>query len=290
MSMKTAYLPIRSFGDFIITASVIKSNFWAKVPVILPPYLVDIFEAIGGDDYFEIIDTINYDDQPAFFELYKVKDFNNATRLLSDVETIWAFVNNQQRYLLDYRSRRLFFTGASFHWPEPDTNIYEGKFKLLQEHGLVFRPDEQQDFIGPLQAGPGKRILILPDSRIKAKQVDTGLISFFTSEMNDHHFQTAYFSRTANPMDGRLYYGDFESLIQLIQSYDLIISAESLPYHLAWFYRKPHFVIYNPSRHFNAHFMTPYMLRHQSYSTFDGNNADTVVKELSQMLTPNPML
>lgn len=282
--MKTAYLPIRSFGDFIITASVIKANFWTRVPVILPPYLLDIFEAIGGDNYFEIIDTIDYSDQPAFFELYKVKDLKSLKRLVTDVDRIWAFVNDYQHYLLDYRSRRLFFTGAHFHWPEPGLNIYEGKFTMLQEYGMVFQPDVQKDFISPLTPGPGKRVLILPDSRIKAKQINPGLIRFLTSELQDHQFQVAWFSRD-QPQGQELNYGDFDALIQLIQSYDLIISAESLPYHLAWFYRKPHFVIYNPSRHFKAHFMTPFMLRYQAYAIFNHQNAGEVAAALSRILT-----
>jgi ADP-heptose:LPS heptosyltransferase len=281
--MRTAYLPIRSFGDFIITASVIKANYWTRVPVILTPYLVDIFEAISGHHLFEIVDTIDYDDQPAFFELYKVKDLKNLKRLATDVDRIWGFVNNQQHYLLDYRSRRLFFTGGHFHWPEPGMNIYEGKFNLLQEYGMVLQPHSQQDFIAPLKPGPGKRILILPDSRIKAKQIDTELISFLRNQLNDHDFQTARFSRE-QPEDDELYYSDFETLIQLIQSYDLLIGAESLPYHLAWFYRKPHFVIYNLSRHFNAHFMTPYMLRYQAYANFDHQNADEVAAALLRLL------
>ena len=51
------------------------------------------------------------------------------------------------------------------------------------------------------------------------------------------------------PADARKSYQNFQQLIALINDYDLIIGAESLPYHLANYLEKPHFVIYNQSRH-----------------------------------------
>ena len=151
--MRTAYLPIRSFGDFIITASVIKANYWTRVPVILPPYLVDIFDAISGDDLFEIIDTIDYDDQPAFFELYTVRDLPNLKRLLHDMRTIRKFVKKDEQYILDYSSKRLFFSGGKFAWPQRGKNIYRAKKELLANKGLIAAADHPELKITPPEPG-----------------------------------------------------------------------------------------------------------------------------------------
>jgi len=43
--MRTIYLPLRILGDFIITAAIVKNNFFVKVPVILPSYLTEIYQA-----------------------------------------------------------------------------------------------------------------------------------------------------------------------------------------------------------------------------------------------------
>ena len=93
--MSLIYLPIRAFGDFIITASVLKDNFINKVPVILPDYLKELYFAIGSDRYFNVVNTIGFKNQPAFFELYKVKDFKNLKRLLNDIWIIRSSLNKK---------------------------------------------------------------------------------------------------------------------------------------------------------------------------------------------------
>ncbi|MEZ2334974.1 hypothetical protein AB6735_05040 [Mucilaginibacter sp. RCC_168] len=285
--MNTFYLPIRSFGDFIITASVVKHNFVNKIPIILPDYFKEIFSAINAESLFEIRSTNNYKNQPAFFELYKVKDFKNFTRLINDIKILISTVNHNDRYLVDYSSKRLAFTRANLVWPEKKLNAYEGRLKLFSDLNLI-RDNSSADLINTVDPDKLTRILILPDSRIEIKSISPDLVQLIRNEFKSIVTNVAHFSTNNNRVNNDcLYYSSFNELIALISSYDLIISAESLPYHLASHLKKAHFVIYNQSRHFDAKFMTPFMVANKYYSLFTGSNAKSIIGDLSKILLGN---
>jgi hypothetical protein len=276
----TIYLPIRSFGDFIISAAVVKDKILEKkIPVILPDYLGDIYHAIDGNKYFEIIDHISYSNQPTFFELYKVKDFKNFLRLIRDVKTIKSSLNRKITYLMDYSSKRLSFTGVSFVWPSTTENIYLAKSKLFTQCFQLKNSDALLS-IPFVPVTKGSKILIIPESRVKAKNIQPSLISVIKDYFSDIEIDTAFFSNTVSGSNNKCY-KSFEQLIQLMGDYDLIISAESLPYHLANFIGKAHFVIYTQSRHFKETFMTPFMVDNQGFTIYNGKNEDSVITDIS---------
>jgi hypothetical protein len=280
--MRSIYLPIRSFGDFIITASVVKSHFTHQIPIIIPDYMTDIFEAINGNKYFEPTRTISYKNQPAFFEMYRVKDIANISRLIKDVLTLQAFVNKSDKYILDYSSRRITFTGGRFVWPSRNENIYTAKSALLRNENLIGR--QNQDIIKRIPDTKIEKVIIIPDSRISEKSIHISIVSSIMDAFKPIEFKIAKFSTEHSTDNNVITYSNFRELIQLISSADLVISAESLPYHLANFLNKPHFVIYNKSRHFKSTFMTPYMLSKQCYTTYAGNNTKQVIADITRIL------
>jgi ADP-heptose:LPS heptosyltransferase len=281
--MRSIYLPIRSFGDFIITAAVVKSNFSKKVHIIIPDYIKDIFEAINGSEYFEPAGTISYKNQPAFFELYKVKNIANTKRLVNDVLTLRSFVKRADKYILDYSSRRIFFTGAHFVWPSKNENIYDAKAALLRKEGLI--GPRKADIRERISNAEIRKVIIVPDSRIPEKSVDTGLLNSIIDAFKHVEIKIARFSMESSTDNGVISYSSFSQLIELISSADMIISAESLPYHLANYLDTPHFVIYNKSRHFKSTFMTPYMLNKRSYTISTGNNVEDVITDIARAIT-----
>ena len=70
-----------------------------------------------------------------------------------------------------------------------------------------------------------------------------------------------------------MYYDTFNQLALLIQDYDFIISSDSLPVHMAYYFNKPHWVIYN--KKVNTEWLTPYCIEHKTYSLF--NNLDILL-------------
>ena len=283
-SNRIVYLPIRALGDFIITASVIKNLNINKIPIMLPDYLTDLFFAIEGEKYFEVIGNIHFNNQPAFFELYKVKDINNIKRLITDSFKIGSTLNKKDTYLVDYSSRRLFFVMANMIWPSKKENMYEGRLKILQNKKLI-NSISSESSNNTIRLSKVQKIVIIPDSRIKEKSISTKLINEIINHFKNYQFHIAHFSHNKTiDNDRAIEYSNFDELINIINIYDLIISAESLPYHLANFMGKQHFVIYNKSRHFKTSFMTPFMIKNNYYSIFEGNNSEIIIRDLNKVL------
>jgi ADP-heptose:LPS heptosyltransferase len=283
--MEVTYLPLRAFGDFMITASVVKDNFIRRIPIVLPTYFEAIFEAIGGEKYFDVVDSITYNNQPAYFELYKAKDLKNIKRLLHDIRTLKNSINKNQTYLVDYSSKRLLWINRHLIWPARDKNVYEGRFTLLNSKGLITK-DNAQNRIHPLEPGKSKRILLLPDSRIATKSINPDLVKTIVKKISHVEVVIGCFGQPENTLPGTISYSNFHQLIGLISAYDMVISAESLPYHLANYLSMPHFVIYNQSRHSNSTFMTKFMLDNKYYAVFNGVNTHQVVEQLAAILQP----
>ncbi|WP_295651127.1 hypothetical protein [uncultured Mucilaginibacter sp.] len=279
-SKESVYLPIRSFGDFIITTTILKINGLSNIPIILPDYFVDLFNSINGSDYYNIIDTISLSNQPAIFELYKVRDKENIARLISDMKILKDTLKPSVNYLLDYRSRRIFFLNLNFSWPNPNENIYNGKAKMLE----IYCSSENLIAFPPIAKPVGKpvNILIFPESRVKDKEIAEQVIQSIVEKF-DNKITIARFSKQ-ELAPNTVSYSSFAQLIDLIRLADLVISSESLPYHLANFYEKPHFVIYKKSKHFKEYFMTHYMKANRCFSTIDNTGYLNVLSDLEGAL------
>ena len=65
-------------------------------------------------------------------------------------------------------------------------------------------------------------------------------------------------------------YSNFKMLIQLIQEAELILGADSLPIHLAYLLKKPHYILYPIG--YPQLFMTPYAQINNRFGTFDHYN------------------
>ncbi|RYX83796.1 hypothetical protein EON73_03695 [bacterium] len=277
----SVYLPIRAFGDFISTAAIVKRYALERIPIILPNYLKDFFNAVEGSKYFDIVGNISYKDQPAYYEFYKIKDFKNLQRLGKDVTILLSELDYKKKYLLDFHSRRLAFTFKNFVWPDPVKNIYEGKHSLFSKN-FVFNNQKFEDgFYTKLNF---LSVLIIPDSRIHTKSINPHLIAKIQATFINKQIDIARFNKIKTVQEIGISYSNFQELIKLINQYDLIISAESLPYHLANFYAKPHFVIYNDTKHFDENFMTPFMIKNNYYANFKDGSTDDIIKTLTPIL------
>jgi hypothetical protein len=94
-------------------------------------------------------------------------------------------------------------------------------------------------------------ILIFPDARLQKREIPYSILA---------------------QIEGRVVrfgidYTNFEELIELIQSADYIYAADSLPLHLAYLCRKPHYILYPEGGKLD--FFTPDALASGSYSTFN---------------------
>lgn len=262
--MSEIYVPIRAFGDFTITTAVIKNHFTGKLDIILPNYLSELYTVLNGDDYYNIVDVIDMNRSPAFFELHKVKKAGDLLRLRREVITINKHLKRQHKHLFDYRNRRLNIFFKKFTYPVSTGNIYRAKINLLNST-LTTKPADQINYTGVAEV---KKAVIFPGSRKRSKIVDIDLVRKIISSGLFNSIDYAY-HQSEEPLDGAIVFHDFAGLKDIVLNYDLIISADSLPLHLAYFFNKPHFGIYND--YLNTQWLTPYIEEKKYHTVYTGN-------------------
>ena len=125
-----------------------------------------------------------------------------------------------------------------------------------------------------------KKVLLFPDTRQAKKNIPSNLISKLENEIEAKNYtlEIAYFkeaptstnSNNASLKTKQVVYSNFKTLLQYIQEAELILGADSLPIHLAYLLKKPHYILYPIG--YPQLFMTPYAQINNRFGTFDHYN------------------
>lgn len=262
--MSNIYIPIRAFGDFTITTAVVKNHFAEKLPVILPDYLRDLYDILNASECFTIVDKIGLKRSPAFFELHKVKKLPDAIRLLREILFINNHLNHQDNYLFDYSNKRLNIFFKHFSYPAKNGNIYHAKINMLEK----YLPKSEKPRAVSLKNNEFKKVVFFPGSRKASKVISTGLVDAILNSGSFGNIKLAY-HQSENPPPGAIIFNDFETLKDLVTENDFVISADSLPLHMAYYFSVPHFCIYN--NFLNTQWLTPYIERNNYHTVYTGD-------------------
>lgn len=275
LRMDTIYLPIRAFGDFTISAAVIKKSGAEKIPILLPKYLIELFNVLEGENIFNVVDIIQLDKYHKLFQLRKVKSIKDFRELLYEVKTIKKSLDKKNSYLLDYKSKRARILSDKLYYPILDGNIYNSKAAFFAKHfninaGLSHVPEKKI---------PIENIVLFPGSRLASKALSDELVASIISALKQQGFNvsTMYHESEKTLLKDVDYFRNFTALKKLVVSADLIISADSLPLHIANFFDKFHFVIYNGKE--NYQWETP-STRYYNSSAVYTNNKNEVIKKI----------
>ena len=162
---------------------------------------------------------------------------------------------------------------------------------LLTSHSFKAIVDKQvyprmgaffnSDIIIPRLTGTIIKILILPDARITARRIPKNVIEFIKTQLTgtNKSLQVAYFNKDNEPLiqtDSQNDLGsyiNFEQLLALINEADFIFGSDSLPIHLCYVLKKPHFILYPCNGSDN--FFTPYALQNKCYLNFKEINENS---------------
>ena len=124
-----------------------------------------------------------------------------------------------------------------------------------------------------------KKVLLFPDTRQAKKNIPSSLINKLENEIatKGYTLEIAYFKQVPdittnnkNASNNKVVYANFKTLIQLIMNAELILGADSLPIHLAYILKKPHYILYPNG--YPQLFMTPYAQINNRFGTFDHYN------------------
>ncbi|NCI49115.1 hypothetical protein GWC95_04220 [Sediminibacterium roseum] len=171
------------------------------------------------------------------------------------------------RYYLENRKRRILpglFSGSLFAFVFSDENAYEAYADFFAVHPGAM------DYPATPKKQSGLRILVIADARQKERNLDDGVIKKIADYYKEggNSVTTAFFRQRKPSVTNEVeVYGDFQTLVALIKRYDIIVGADSMPVHLAQFFRKPHYILH-PS-HVKDQFFTPFSMKHKTHFTFE---------------------
>jgi Glycosyltransferase family 9 (heptosyltransferase) len=128
-----------------------------------------------------------------------------------------------------------------------------------------------------------KKVLLFPDTRQAKKNIPSSLINKLENEIasKGYTLEIAYFKQVPeiattinekgpSAKNNKVVYANFKTLIQYIQDAELILGADSLPIHIAYLLKKPHYILYPNG--YPQLFMTPYAQINNRFGTFDHYN------------------
>ncbi|UAJ14235.1 hypothetical protein [Aquirufa lenticrescens] len=233
--MRRVFL-LRAYGDFAIAVQALA----ATDVIIASLHLKPLYDAlisrgcisplsIGFVDFGITGSQLNLFTNKTFFSSDTFRQLSKIKQYVRANPGSSDFVEQSARLgLLN------FFTGHSFK------AIFETGQPVYAAYGL------------PAQGlvRNGDKVLILPDARLPKRVIPSSILARIDG-------QVAQFGSD---------YTTFEQLIDLIQASDYVVTSDSLPLHLAYLCRKPHFILYPDGG--KQDFFTPDALASGSFSTF----------------------
>ena len=276
---------LRAYGDFVILLqALMQSPQKNKYTIIASKHLQPLYEELTlVIDLTSIkIQFINFGIRNTQLSLFTNKHLLSLN-MLTELKQIKNFVKQNPNiegtdYIEHDKRIGLFnaITGLSFNSIISSDSVYStyAKFfdiEVIKEVEVTHESREDKN---------SKKVLLFPDTRQAKKNIPNSLISKLENEIEVKGFtlEIAYFkeapnSTTVNSASAKtkqVLYSNFKTLIQLIQEAELILGADSLPIHLAYLFKKPHYILYPNG--YPQLFMTPYAQINNRFGTFDHYN------------------
>ena len=290
---------LRAYGDFVILLqALLQSPQKNKYTIIASNHLQPLY-----DELALVIDLSNIQIQFINFGIThtQLSLFTNkhllGLNMLKELKQIKNFVKQNPNtkgkdYIEQYKRIGLFnaITGLSFKAIVSKEPVYISYTKFFENQDIKdvevtheSREDKNSKNIeGKVLDNKlnSKKVLLFPDTRQAKKNIPILLISKLENELEakGYTLEIAYFkeaptsptSNKASAKTKQVLYSNFKTLIQYIQEAELILGADSLPIHLAYLLKKPHYILYPNG--YPQLFMTPYAQINNRFGTFDHYN------------------
>ena len=279
---------LRAYGDFVILLqALIESPQKNKYTIIASKHLQPLYEELAlvinvSNIQIQFFDFGITNTQLSLFTNKHLLSFN----MLNELKKIKNFVKqnpNQegQDYIEQDKRIGLFnaITGLSFNSIISTDSVYSTYAKFFENKEL----QKEEGQVAENNKLNSKKVLLFPDTRQAKKNIPSLLINKLENEIasKGYTLEIAYFKQVpeiantinekgASAKNNKVVYDNFKTLIQLIIDAELILGADSLPIHLAYLLKKPHYILYPNG--YPQLFMTPYAQINNRFGTFDHYN------------------
>jgi hypothetical protein len=233
--MRRVFL-LRAYGDFAIAVQALTSSDQIVASLHLKP----LYDALVSRKCIPTCDIsfMDFRITGSQFNLFTNREFLrvDTLRQLSEIKK-YISANPGSSDFVEQSARLGFlnaYTGHTFR------AIFKTGEPVYKSYNLPAQGVEKQ----------GDKLLILPDARLQKREIPDSICAQIPGRVA--RFGTDY--------------TNFEELIDLIQESDYIYTSDSLPLHLAYLCRKPHFILYPEGG--KQDFFTPDALDTKSFCSF----------------------
>ena len=283
---------LRAYGDFVILLqALLESPQKNKYTLIASKHLEPLYQELAlvinlSSIQIQFIDFGITNTQLSLFTNKHILSLNT----LNELKQIKNFVKQNPNtdgtdYIEQDKRIDLFNAITGFYFnsiisTEPVYITY-AKFFDIQDISKELQKEEGQ--VAENNKLNSKKVLLFPDTRQAKKNIPSLLINKLENEIasKGYTLEIAYFKQVpeiantinekgASAKNNKVVYDNFKTLIQLIIDAELILGADSLPIHLAYILKKPHYILYPNG--YPQLFMTPYAQINNRFGTFDHYN------------------
>jgi hypothetical protein len=278
---------LRAYGDFVILLqALLESPQKNKYSLIASKHLQPLYQELTlvinlSSIQIQFIDFGITNTQLSLFTNKHLLSINT----LNELKQIKNFVKQNPNiegtdYIEQDKRIGLFnaITGLSFNSIISTEPVYTSYAKFFEIQNT--KTEEVKAGDNKLNS---KKVLLFPDTRQAKKNIPSSLINKLENELaaKGYTLEIAYFKQVpdiattinekgASAKNNKVVYANFKTLIQLIMEAELILGADSLPIHLAYLLKKPHYILYPNG--YPQLFMTPYAQINNRFGTFDHYN------------------
>jgi hypothetical protein len=240
------YVALQALGDNLISISLL-SQLDKKIQLLGTKHTENIVRLMEQEEKFEI--KIVFDDIPAFYDIRK----RGIVRAIKDICKFRKYVKQHKIKELVFEKKdfriKLLTLGLKINSYSASefTNVYYNRGHLIQEayQGKV-KIDNLLDY-----SKNDRIVLISPVTRIKKKDITTEELNIILAVLKKRGFTiqlldySKEYKRFADQVDEYITDTTLNDVKHLIRSCDLYLGADSFLVHLAYFFKKPYFIVFN---------------------------------------------
>lgn len=240
------FVSLKAYGDFIIASNALRAGEIPTNVLLCGGHLRPLMKAVGYQGNVEWLETGDAG-VPALFDLRKFGLLSAISSGLALRRLIHGRVAANDQLVFDRVGwRQNFLAGGT-----PTAQIATGQPNIYLDYERFLSESVNRRVEGPIQKT--SRIGIFPDSRLATKQLGNELVSKIFRDLISLGCDPQVVYVGNKPMDAGLNVrciNGFDALVECIQEFDLIISADSLPAHVAEYFGRPVFVFSPVDNHY----------------------------------------
>jgi hypothetical protein len=293
---------LRAYGDFVILLqALLESPQKNKYSLIASKHLELLYQELSlvinvSSLQIQFIDFGITNTQLGLFTNKHLLSLNTIKELIQIKKFVKQNPNKEGHDYIEQDKRIGLFnaiTGLHFNSIISTDFVYSTYAKFFENSGIKKEINKEEGKVENIQVSKEtetlnnnkintKKVLLFPDTRQAKKNIPISLITKLENKIaaKGYTLEIAYFKQApdiaTNNNDksalnsNKVVYANFKTLIQLINDAELILGADSLPIHLAYLLKKPHYILYPNG--YPQLFMTPYAQINNRFGTFDCYN------------------